>query len=123
MVDQEDLLVFDGACGFCTRVARWVQRRLPPGVRVVPWQRAPLDRLGLTRAEAARTAWWINADGTRRAGHLAVAEALRAVGGGWGALGVAIRLPPIRWVAAGVYRLVARYRGRLPGTTPAVPDR
>lgn len=117
------LLVFDGACGFCTGVARWAERRLPPGARAVPWQRAPLDRLGLSQAEAARVVWWIDPDGTRRPGHLAVAEALRAIGGGWGAVGSAIRVPPIRWLAAGVYRLVARFRGRLPGTTPAVRDR
>jgi predicted DCC family thiol-disulfide oxidoreductase YuxK len=117
-------LVFDGACGFCTRVARWVERRVPPGTRVVPWHRVrDLSRCGLTEEEAASAAWWIDAEGRRHRGHLAVAEALRAIGGGWRPVGAAIRVPPIRWLAAGVYELVARIRGHLPGTTPTVRDR
>lgn len=117
------MLLFDGACGFCTAVARWAEHRLPRGSRVVPWQRAHLDRLGLTPEDAARVVWWIDPDGAPYAGHLAVAEALRAIGGAWGALGTTIRVPPIRWVAGGVYVLVARARGHLPGTTPAIRDR
>lgn len=118
------MLVFDGACGFCTRVARWVERRLPPGARVVPWQRIrDLSSCGLTNEEAASAAWWIDGEGGTHRGHLAAAEALRAIGGGWGPVGSAIRVPPLRWLAAGVYGLVSRIRGRLPGTTPAVRER
>lgn len=118
------VLLFDGGCGFCTRVARWVDRRLPPGHRVVPWQRIPdLSRYGLTGEQAASAAWWIDEEGRAHRAHLAVAEALRAIGGPWSLVGPAIRVPPIRWLAGGVYALVARFRGHLPGTTPAVRDR
>lgn len=103
--------------------ARWVERRLPAAARVIPWQRAELSRYGLTEEQAAEKAWWIGPDGGRRPGHLAVAEALRAIGGPWRPLGTAILVPPIRWMASGVYELVSRIRGHLPGTTPAVPDR
>ena len=118
------MLIFDGACGFCTRVARWVERRLPPDARVLPWQRIrDLSRCGLTEEEAASAAWWIDEEGRAHRGHLAAAETLRAIGGGWWRhLGSAIRVPPVRWLAAGVYALVARVRGHLPGTTPAVRD-
>ena len=118
------LLLFDGGCGFCTRAARWVDRRLPPGPRVLPWQRIPdLSRYRLTEEQAASAAWWIDEEGRAHRGHLAVAEALRAIRGPWGLVGSAIRVPPIRWLAAGIYALVARLRGHLPGTTPAVRDR
>jgi predicted DCC family thiol-disulfide oxidoreductase YuxK len=86
----------------------------------VPWQRVEDPAAyGLAREELAEAAYWI--DGRRRPhrGHLAVAETLRAIGGLWGLLGDVVRAPMLSPLAAGVYELVARNRGRLPGTTPA----
>lgn len=113
------MLIFDGDCGFCTSSARWVERRAPDGTDVVPFQRIDdLGRYGLTRRDVETAAYWIDGDGAKR-GHRAMAAALRAIGGRWGALGRAIDLPPLRPLAAGAYHLVARFRHRLPGGTPA----
>lgn len=111
-------LVFDGDCAFCTSSARWIERRLPSDVAVVPWQRQDLDALGLTEDDVTRAAWWLDGD-QRAPGHLAVGRALEAMGGAWRPLGWLCRVPPTSWVAAGAYRLVARYRHRMPGGTPA----
>jgi predicted DCC family thiol-disulfide oxidoreductase YuxK len=116
------LLIFDGECGFCTLVARWAERRLPRGARIVPWQGVDdPERIGLTRDELAEAAWWIDGRGVPHRGHRAIAQAFRAFGGAWAVAGELMELPPISWLAAGVYEVVARNRGRLPGTTPACP--
>ena len=111
-------LVFDGDCAFCTSSARWLARRLPPGVEVRPWQRLDLDELGLTEEQVTTAAWWV--DGARREGaHLAVGRSLQAAGGVWRPLGWLCRVLPTRWLAAALYRVVAGNRHRLPGGTPA----
>ena len=50
---------------------------------------------------------------------------LIAIGGLWRVAGHLLLVPPISWVAALVYALVARYRHKLPGGTVAcrVDDR
>jgi predicted DCC family thiol-disulfide oxidoreductase YuxK len=120
--DGIPLLVFDGDCGFCTSSAAWIARRWQGPGRTVPWQRLDredLARAGLTTDQVAAAAWWIDERGRAWRGHLAVASALVAAGGMWGALGRLLFVPPIRWLAAVGYRLVTRYRYRLPGGTPA----
>jgi predicted DCC family thiol-disulfide oxidoreductase YuxK len=111
-------LVFDGDCRFCTSSARWLQRRLPDEVSVVPWQRADLEALGVTADEARAAVQWVGPAG-RASGAAAVGRALEAAGGVWRPFGRLCRTPPTAWVAEVVYRVVARNRHRLPGGTPA----
>ena len=111
-------LAFDGDCGFCTSSARWLARRLPDDVDVVPWQRADLPALGITEAQAAAAVQWVDGDG-RVGGAAAIGRALHAAGGPWRPLGWLAQVPPTGWVAEGLYRLVSRNRHRLPGGTPA----
>jgi hypothetical protein len=44
---------------------------------------------------------------------------LAAAGGAWGFVGKTLLVPPVRWLAAAGYPVVARYRYRLPGGTSA----
>jgi predicted DCC family thiol-disulfide oxidoreductase YuxK len=116
------VLIFDGDCGFCTSSAAWIARHWAGPGRTVPWQRLGRDelaQLGLTVAQVQAAAWWVDGQGRTWRGHLAVARALTAASGGWGALGRIVLVPPVRWLAAAGYRLVTRYRYRLPGGTPA----
>ena len=112
-------LVFDGDCAFCTTAVGVARRVLPAGVTVVAWQFADLDALGTTADRARQEVLWVDADGTVSGGAAAVARLLRAAGLPLSVLGVLISLPPLRWVAPPVYRLVAANRHRLPGGTPA----
>ena len=118
-------LVFDGDCAFCTSAVGVARRLLPASVTVVAWQFADLAALGVTAERAQQEVLWVDPAGTVSGGAAAVARLLRAAGPPWSALGVLISLPPLRWVAPPVYRLVAANRHRLPGGTPAcrVPDR
>lgn len=119
------VLLFDGDCGFCTASAQWIARRWPDrGPVAIPWQefdRSLLADAGLGPAEASSAAWWIDAAGNTWRGHLAIAHALVATEDRWpwGLAGSAISVPPLRWMAALVYPVVARLRGWLPGSTPA----
>ncbi len=116
------VLVYDGACRFCTTAALWAQMRFHRGERAEPWQAlgsGTLDSFGLTRRDVEQAAWWVHPDGRRERGHRAVGRALQA-GGGWRRVaGGFVLTPPTSWLGAGVYRLVVRWRHRLPDGTPA----
>ncbi len=116
------VLIFDGDCGFCTTVATWAERRFSNGEAIAPWQvlgEHGLEGLGLDESQAAEAAWWVDVQGNRERGHRAVGRALQAAGGAYRWAGWLALSPPTSGVAAGVYRLVARWRHRLPGGTPA----
>ncbi|SEG89199.1 Predicted thiol-disulfide oxidoreductase YuxK, DCC family [Thermomonospora echinospora] len=113
------VLVYDGDCAFCTGCVRFVERRVPTGARLVPFQFTDLDALGIAPERAAREIVWVDCDGRRYGGAQAVARLLMDAGGPWWPLGALIRIPPLRWAAHGVYRLVAANRHRLPGGTAA----
>ncbi|WP_440082456.1 thiol-disulfide oxidoreductase DCC family protein [Streptosporangium sp. LJ11] len=114
----QPVLVFDGDCGFCTTSVRFAERRVGVRARVVPWQFADLRALGVTRERAEREVLWVE-NGRVYGGAQAVARLLISAGLPWSPLGLVLRIPPFRWVARGIYRLVAANRHRLPGGTPA----
>jgi predicted DCC family thiol-disulfide oxidoreductase YuxK len=112
-------LVFDGACGFCTRSVRLI-KTLDRSRRVtaVPFQKTGTPAsVGLTLKECKASAWAKASNG----GYYRGAEAVNAVVAA--ALGTTIpllvySLPGIRQLQDFVYYLVASNRGRLPGDRP-----
>jgi len=112
------LLIYDGDCGFCTSSANWFAKFLGAD-SIAPWQSLDLHALGLTADQVMTAAWWVDADGQLHRGHLGVAHALMSVGGIMGIAGRAISVPPLSWVAAPVYGLIAKNRYRMPGSTDA----
>lgn len=113
------VLVYDGDCAFCTSSLTFAGRHLRPRCEITPWQFADLDSLGATRERAEHEVLWIAPNGAVHGGAQAVAKLLLSAGKGWSVLGALLTLPPLRWIAHGVYRLVANNRERLPGGTPA----
>jgi predicted DCC family thiol-disulfide oxidoreductase YuxK len=113
------VLVYDGDCGFCTKSADLLDRRVRPDASIVAWQHTDLDRWGLTPEEAAAAVQWVSSDGVVASGHRAVANVLGQGGPGWRLLGRILLLPGVSWVAEKVYGWVAAHRYRLPGGTPA----
>lgn len=116
------LVIFDGDCGFCTVSADWGRRHLGTGDRVAvqPSQRTDLAALGTSPARARQELLFVDADGRVSGGAQAVAQWLRHARPWWArAASVALRLPPVRPLAAVGYRLVAAHRHRLPGSTDA----
>jgi predicted DCC family thiol-disulfide oxidoreductase YuxK len=122
VVDTRLLLLFDGTCGPCTRIAGWI-RRLDRGdrVRVEPNQLPGLlAAIGLTREEANRSAWAIEPGGGRFEGPACFNRVLTELGGGWAVLAEAYRLPLVPGLEEAAYRWIAVNRGRLAwlGVTP-----
>ena len=115
----EPVLVFDGDCGFCTSSATYVVNHSSVPITAVAWQLTNLAPLGLTPELASKRVYLV-VDGVAFGGHRAFARILicqRSVV--VRALGRIMDVPPVSWVAALGYRLVARFRHRLPGGTPA----
>jgi predicted DCC family thiol-disulfide oxidoreductase YuxK len=115
------MLIYDGDCGFCTATARWLDRRVGPDTDVEPWQALDLSEYELTANDVASAAYWVEPSGELQRGHHAVASSLIAVGGLWRPLGRLLRTPPVSWLAALGYTVVAANRHRLPGSTCAIP--
>lgn len=113
----QSVLVYDGDCGFCAASVRFAERRIGLRAHPTPWQRADLAALATTRERAEHEVLWIE-HGRVYGGAQAVARLLIAAGPPWSPVGLLLRVPPLRWVAHGVYRLVAANRHRLPGGTP-----
>jgi predicted DCC family thiol-disulfide oxidoreductase YuxK len=112
------VLLYDGDCGFCTSSARLIERHIPTTARLSPYQTADLDALGITPERASGEVTWADEHGVR-GGAQAIASLLVDAGGLWRPLGLLLRVPPIHWIAAGVYHVVTVNRFRLPGGTPA----
>jgi predicted DCC family thiol-disulfide oxidoreductase YuxK len=111
--------VFDGDCAFCTTWVRRLERILGVFPESQPWQWLDHEALGLSRHDVTHAAWLVR-DGRRYRGHASIAAILRAQRSpGWRFLGHLLVTPPFSWAAATGYALIARFRHRLPGGTPA----
>jgi predicted DCC family thiol-disulfide oxidoreductase YuxK len=119
---DDSLLIYDGDCGFCTRSARWIEDRWPANVAVArsfqELGEENLARYGLSLELASRQVWWVD-EGGLVGGECAVAAALEASTGWSRRLGIVLGVPFVRVVSAPSYRIVARFRHRLPGATDA----
>jgi predicted DCC family thiol-disulfide oxidoreductase YuxK len=114
------MIIFDGDCGFCTKVARRIESRLRTPVPVVPWQSiGDLGELGLTVADVTTAMYWVDVYGRTYRGHRAAAQALRRCRGPLPVAGVLLSIPPLSWLGQVGYRVIARNRYRLPGATEA----
>lgn len=89
------------------------------GWEAVPFQFADLTALGVSAEQAQREVVWVTPTGATYGGAQAVARLLMRSGGAYAYLGGLLALAPVRPVAEAVYRLIARYRHKMPGGTPA----
>jgi predicted DCC family thiol-disulfide oxidoreductase YuxK len=113
------VLIFDGDCGFCTTTANFIVKRSRSAIEAHPWQFIDVTKYGITQEQAKARVYVIN-NGKAFGGHDAFAQLLR-LQKNWllAAIAAVMVVPPISWLSALGYRLVARYRHKLPGGTPA----
>lgn len=121
---ERPVFLYDGDCSFCSSCADFIERRIPAEADVQAWQFADLDALGVAQGDAEEAVVWVPAAGNgagtsaaTKAGPEAIARLLVEAGSFWRPLGWLLDLPPVRWVAWPIYRLVSRNRHRLPGGT------
>jgi predicted DCC family thiol-disulfide oxidoreductase YuxK len=108
------VLLYDGECGFCTRLVVTATDRLAADVDYLPFQTAPLTTYGVSAAEAGHSVVWVSVEGRISHGSEAAARLLVASGGAWEVLGRLLLAPPFSFAAAVVYWLVARNRRHIP---------
>ena len=113
------VLIFDGDCGFCTTVSNFAVRDTRKPAVAEAWQLVDVSKYGLTKEETAKRVYLITGERTYSASR-AVAHLLAYKKNlGFRALGFLLMVPPISWLAIPGYYLVARFRHKLPGGTPA----
>lgn len=115
---ENPVLIFDADCGFCTRCVNFL-KRLPHGADIQAFQFTDLEAFGTTEARAQREVLWVDETGRISGGAQAIARLLVSSGGIYAIAGWLLRTPPVRWIAAGVYRVIANNRQRMPGGTAA----
>ena len=119
MTTSVNVLIFDGDCGFCTSAANFIVARSSVPIEAVAWQLTDVSDFGLTEAQTAARVYFV-AGGETFGGHLAFAQMLWAQRNlALKAIGWLMTVPPFCWLASVGYALVARFRHRLPGGTPA----
>lgn len=116
---ERAVFLYDGDCAFCTSCARYIEKHIPTHAEVVPWQWIDLDSLGVTQRDVDDAVQWISRSGDIAAGPVGIGRLLIDAGSFWRPLGWLLTLPPVRWLAWPVYRLVSRNRHRMPGGTAA----
>lgn len=117
-VPARPILIYDGDCGFCTTTAKWGQSRFGLPL-IAPWQSVDLESYRLTPEECGTAVQWVDLDGTVHAGGAAVAAALGQGGVAARTVGRLSQLPGMKTVTEALYRVVAKNRYRLPGSTDA----
>ena len=103
-------------------MARWVRRRDRAGRVLVVANQKPgvLERYGVSREEADRSAWTIDRGGNRLEGAAAINRVLSVVGGVWPAIARPYRVRPIAVLEEAFYRWFAKRRSSFSrfGVTP-----
>lgn len=113
------ILIFDGECGFCTTVANHLKAKSIQDFEIVAWQLTDLAKFQLTTDKTSKEVYLI-LDGQRYAGAKAVARSLTVMRPIiYRTVGHLLLIPPFSWLAIPGYLLVAKFRHKLPGGTPA----
>jgi predicted DCC family thiol-disulfide oxidoreductase YuxK len=121
--DGEAVLIYDADCGFCRRSLALGRRLLPWTPRAVGHQHVDVSRYGITEAQAQRSVQLYWRGRPTRHGADAIAAILQAQPSRpWRMAGYVLATPPLSWIAAGCYRIIARYRRRLPGASCTAPS-
>jgi len=110
MDETRHWIVWDGVCGFCRRAVDWALRHDTQGLfRAVPYQELPSPPMTDELREACRRAVHVRtADGRWLRGGRACIFVLERIG--WPRLARVAAAPPLVWLVAGGYALVARNR-------------
>jgi predicted DCC family thiol-disulfide oxidoreductase YuxK len=109
------LVLYDGACAFCTAQARRVRRLARGRVRVEPLQTALSEVPWVGPDEASRALHLVDRDGRGYAGAAAIVRLLRLTRPALGLLLLPYHLPGIRALADRAYAAVAARRYALRG--------
>jgi predicted DCC family thiol-disulfide oxidoreductase YuxK len=113
------VLIFDGDCGFCTTTASYIRQNSSTPIEIHPWQFIDVTKYGLTQEQTMDRVFVVEGVKTF-GGHRAFAKILLLQKNPLlKIVGALVMYPPISFFARPAYSLVAKYRHKLPGGTPA----
>ncbi len=116
---SQPVLIFDGDCGFCTTTANYIVKRSKTPILAHAWQLIDVTEYGILQPQAQKRVYVID-EGHAFGGHEAFAQLLRLQKNPLlTAIAWVMVVPPVCWLSRIAYALVARYRHKLPGGTPA----
>ena len=114
---KDTVIVYDGDCAFCALWVGRLERSLPVVPQTVPSHAVDLDRLGLSTEDVANYAWLITPDRHIAGGAILRNLLIHQPRPHLRLLGHFLGLWPIPLIADAVYKVVAKNRHRLPGST------
>ena len=113
MSSSEAVFYYDGHCGMCLRLVRWLKRTDSRGrVTWLPYQSLDEPPTGITWEDMGRAAYLVSDSGEVSEGFYAIRELLTKLPA-LAAIGALMWLPGVSLIGAPVYRLVARNRHRI----------
>lgn len=113
MPETAPTLIYDGDCGFCGRCLTWGLRHFMAFPRAIPSASTEAKTFGLSEKQLAESIWIVGINKPLPAAK-AVAFILKMQPNVfWRALGIAMSIWPISFLAKRVYFWVAKNRGRL----------
>ncbi len=116
------VVLYDGACVFCTAQAERVKRISRGRIAVRPLQEALADVPWVDPDEAIEALHVVDRDGRTYAGAAAVVRLLRLTRPLMGVLVLPYHLPGVRWLAEHAYAITAKRRYAIAGRTDAAGD-
>lgn len=117
---EDELLIYDADCAFCTSCLRWGQTKLAYFPRVQGFQSLKPELYGLKLTEVQSSIWLIRKDQKPLSANLAATAILKSQPNYlWRMLGHLADSYWIRPFAKTLYFTIARNRHRLPGATEA----
>lgn len=116
------VVLYDGACVFCTAQAERVARISGGRIAVRPLQQALADVPWVDPDEAIQALHLVDRDGRTYAGAAAIVRLLRLTRPVLGWLVLPYHLPGVRWLAERAYAFVANRRYAIAGRTDAAWD-
>lgn len=113
------VLIFDGDCGFCTTTANYIVKNSKTPITAHAWQLIDVTEYGILEPQAQRRVYMID-NSHAYGGHEAFAHILRLQKNPiLSAIAFVMVVPPLCWLSRIGYALVAKFRHKLPGGTPA----
>lgn len=116
------VVLYDGACTFCTAQAERVKRISGGRIAVRPLQQALDDVPWVDPDEAIKALHLVDRDGRAYAGAAAIVRLLRLTRPVLGLLVLPYHLPGVRWLAERAYAFVANRRYAIAGRTDGAGD-
>ena len=113
---MEPTVIYDGGCGFCSWSVRFARTKVAPDLIYLPSSTVHLADYGIAEEDCKRALQFISADNKIYSADRAVAQILKHGSPFYSFFGFLLVMPGLNLIAKYGYRLVARYRSRLPGS-------